>query len=176
MKTNIGLRQKILKLYNELAAKNPNWKKGMFISEIMKETGCSYFQVYNIIGGRVKLNRKPRADKGKKRNKSTEQSENQEEKELEDFDSIDESLQYHLMQCLKDLHATKLLVTEKVKLIKDISALQKNIEARKLEAYMKRPDAVLIIRIMHRFDSSLTDDDVIKIYNEEYEKLQRDVA
>jgi hypothetical protein len=166
IKTNIGLRQRIIKLYNS----------GKKIPEIMQELNLTYFQVYNTISGRVKLTRAPRSDKGKKRGLNNLEEMEVNNKNLSDFQNIDEFLQYQLMQCLTDLANSQMTASERVKLLKDISAMQRNIEARKLETYMKRPDAVLIIRIMRRFKPELTDDEIIRIYNEEYEKMVRDIA
>ena len=80
------------------------------------------------------------------------------------------------MVCLKDLATRKLHVETRVKLLKDITAMQKNLEARKMEMFIRKPEARLIIRIMKRLNPKLDEENIKKIYAEEYEKLQRELA
>lgn len=167
-KTNIGQRQKIIKVYNQLPEKEKTIKK------VMDITGCTYFQVYNALSGRVKLDRSPRADKGLSR-KNTSEAVSLSNKKPEDFTSLEEFLEYQLTISARDLIKRKYLPDVRIKLLKEITMMKQKLEAQKLEGWLRKPEAILIIRIMKRLNPKLEDSEIKKIYAEEYEKIQRDI-
>lgn len=165
-RTTIGMRRRILQLH----------RQGRSNKVIADTLSISYFQVYNVVGRRVKTNYSPRADKGTKRETyvRTKSVGEVTMKKLTQCDNIYDFLQAQLMQALGDLQKRKLNAADRVKVLKDVSYIQRNIKTLELEEYIQRPDALLIARIMRRFDHSLSDDDIIKVYREEYEKLKAD--
>lgn len=168
-KTNIGLRQKIIKIYNQLPEKDKN------IKAVMDKTGCTYFQVYNALSGRVKLDRSPRADKGSSR-KNPNDGTPISSKKPEEFDTLEEFLEYQLTVSARDLSKRKYLPDVRIKLLKEITMMKQKLEAQKLEGFLRKPEAILIIRIMKRLNPKLEDHEIKKIYAEEYEKVQRDLV
>ncbi|MCE7856910.1 MAG: hypothetical protein DYG97_10250 [Ignavibacteria bacterium CHB3] len=167
-KTNIGLRQKIIKVFNHLPEKEKTIKK------VMDLTGCTYFQVYNALNGRVKLDRSPRADKGSSRKNPADESPISNAKP-EQFETLEEFLEYQLTVSARDLAKRKYLPDVRIKLLKEITMMKQKLEAQKLEGWLRKPEAILIIRIMKRLNPKLEDSEIKKIYAEEYEKIQRDI-
>jgi hypothetical protein len=167
-KTNIGQRQKILKVYNQLPEKEKSVKK------VMDITGLTYFQVFNVLNGRVKLDRSPRADKGASR-KNVSEGSILSNKKPDDFTSLEEFLEYQLTISARDLIKRKYLPDVRIKLLKEITMMKQKLESQKLEGWLRKPEAILIIRIMKRLNPKLEDSEIKKIYAEEYEKIQRDI-
>ena len=159
MRTTITTRKKILKAFQD---------EGKEIRQIMAELNLSYFQVYNVIRGRVKTTYASRSDKGGKRSFKFPT------KTLEEFNSPEEFLQFQLFETMRQLQNTSLAAWQRVKVIKDATRIQRDIRSHQLENMLKRPDAVIIARIMRRFEPKLTDDQIIQIYKEELDKIQRE--
>lgn len=159
-KTSIPERKKILKLF----------KSGMDVKEIMDEMNLSYFKVYNVVQGRVKTKYGYRKDKGISR-KVTEDEKLAEQVDLEDFNDVHDFLEHQIVLVARSMNKTRLSAEERLKMVKDLTAQQKNIQAMKLEKHLQNVDAALIARIMRRFNSTLTDDDVIRIFTEEKNKM-----
>ena len=150
------MRQKMLRLFGE----------GKKIPEIMTACNASYYQVYNAVSGRVKTKYSPRRDKGiPKGEKATNAI------DMNQFDSVDGFMKHKLMEALKDLNERRYDAAELVKIIKDVAMIERQINDRELQRYLRRPDAVLIARIMRRLSPALTDDEIIVIFKEEHEKL-----
>lgn len=161
MKTSIPQRKKILKLFRE---------EKMSIQDIMEEMNLSYFKVYNVVQGRVKTNYSPRADKGVSR--SIDEDERMSEKvDLENFDDVYGFLEHQIVLVARSMNKTKLGADERLKMIKDLTAQQKNLQALKLESHLGNTDAVLIARLLRRQKPDLTDDDIIRMVREEQTKL-----
>jgi len=139
----------------------------------MELTGCTYFQCYNAVNGRSKIDYSPRADKGTKRDSGSEPT--KVPGKLEDFNSVEHFLKNQLMHCLQELQQKKIAVGERVRLLKDITQMQNKLQAQELESFIKRPEAVLIIRIMRRLKPKLTDEEMKRIYLEELENIKRDL-
>ena len=166
--TTIGKRKRIRWLH---------FQKGHTIRDCASMVGVSYFQAYNAVKGRVKTGYSSRADKGTKRgpiNKGhkAEMAEAIRTKSISQSASVSEFFNLQYMKTLEEINNRKMGVAERAKLLKDLTYAYRNMKQLELEEYIKRPDAILIARIMRRFDQLLTDDDVIRIYREEFEKLQ----
>lgn len=171
IKTNIGTREKIIKLYNTIPGSNHGK-----IPKIMNMTGLTYWQVRNAIAGRVKLERSPRSDKGTTRNNSTKlEGARVSEKKVTDFSSVEEFLEYQLLELSNELSDYEFTPSGRAKLIKEIAGISAKLKQQKIEGFIRRPEAVLIVRIMKRLEPDLTDDEIQKIYKEEYEKVIRDL-
>jgi hypothetical protein len=168
-KTNIGLRQRIIKVYNTLPEKEKS------IKAVMDKTGLTYFQVYNAISARVKLDRTPRSDKGSSRKNPADGSPLSNAKP-EQFETLEEFLEYQLTISARDLAKRKYLPDVRIKLLKEITMMKQKLDASKLEGWLKKPEAILIIRIMKRLNPKLEDVEIKQIYAEEYEKIQRDLV
>jgi len=57
-------------------------------------------------------------------------------------------------------------VHERVKLVGDLVAIRKTIQAVTLQGHMKRIDAAVVAAIIRRYEPNATDDDVLRIYAE----------
>lgn len=168
-KANIGLRQRIVKTFNTIEGPN----KGK-LQRVADKIGCTYWQVYNAVNGRVKLERTPRSDKGEIRNKKDETPSSAAMKP-EHFESLDEYLEYQLTVSARELSKRKYSPEVRVRLLQSITRMKQQLTKAKIESWIKRPEAVLIVKIMLRLKPDLSDDNIKKIYQEEYEKLQRDL-
>lgn len=166
LRATVGLRNRIRQLY----AKYKDYQK------VMDETGCTYWQAYNAVNFRVKLDRSPRADKGLSRANPEKNKIVIPSKAPHEFKSLEDFLEYKLAFCANKLGKTSSDVTTEIKIIKEIASIKKDLDARRLESWIKRPEAILIIRIMKRLNPKLGEEEIQKIYREEYEKVQRDLA
>ncbi len=162
-KTSIPERKKILRLH----------KEGLNIQEIMDEMSLSYFKVYNVVQGRVKTGYAYRKDKGMSRKVQGDEKLS-EQVDLESFSDVHDFMEHQIVLVARTMNKTKLGADERLKMIRELSALQKNLQALKLEKHLQSIDAVLVARIMRRFDPKLTDDDIIKIVKEEETKLAKE--
>lgn len=162
-RTSIPERKKILKLH----------KQGFQIREIMDEMNLSYFKVYNAVQGRVKTRYAYRKDKGISR-KVREDEKLIEQVDLENFADVHDFMEHQIVLVARTMNKTKLGADERLKMVKDISAMQKNLQALRLEKHLQNIDAVLLTRIMRRFDPKLSDDDIIRIVREEQTKLAKE--
>ncbi|KAB2967523.1 hypothetical protein [Zoogloea sp.] len=162
-RTSIPTRKKILKLFKD------DWS----IQEIMDEMSLSYFKVYNVIQGRVKTRYSYRKDKGISR-KVREDEKLAEQVDLESFSDVHDFMEHQIVLVARTMNKTKLGAEERLKMIKDLASMQKSLQALKLEKHLQNVDAVLVARIMRRFDQKLTDDDIIRIVKEEQIKLAKE--
>lgn len=158
MRTTITTRKKILDAFNA----------GNDIQKIMSDMNLSYFQVYNVVTRRVKTSYSRRSDKGSSRRIEFPS------KTLEEFNSPEEYLRYQLYESLKQLNTKSIPTIERMRILRYSARIEKDIKSWQLENILKRPDAVIIARIMRRFQPSLTDDQIIQIYKEEIEKIARE--
>jgi len=157
MKTNIGLRKKILKLSAE----------GLGYTEIAQQTGTSYYQVWNIVNGRVKTNYSERKDKGY--NRSSE--EDTPITSAAEFETVEGYLRHVIYETINDINNNeKLSIDKKIRMLKDLTILQTKLKELEMESWIKTPQAQLVIRIMRRLKPELSDDEILTIYNEEREK------
>ncbi len=162
-KTSIPERKKILKLHRD----------GFNIQEIMDEMNLSYFKVYNVIQGRVKTGYSHRSDKGLSR-KVKDDERLLEQVDLSSFNDVHDFMEHQIVLIARSMNKTKLGAEERLKMVKDISSMQKNLQALKLEKHLQNIDAVLLARIVRRFDPKLTDDDIIRIVKEEQTKIAKE--
>lgn len=160
-RTSIPERRKILKYFKE---------EGLQIHDIMEKMNLSYFKVYNVVQGRVKTGYSNRKDKGISRN-GAEDEKLSEQVDLDSFNDVFDWMEHQIVLVARSMNKMKLGADERLKMIKDVAIQQKNIQALKLEKHLQNIDAVLIARIMRRFDANLSDDDIIKIFKEEQTKL-----
>ncbi len=158
MRTTITQRKKMKKLFEQ----------GKAIQDIMSIMNVSYFQVYNVLSGRIKSKYGHRSDKGAKHKKFSL------DKTFEEFNSAEDYLQYQLIETMRQLDKVTLAPHDRVRIVKDATTTLNKIKVYQLENYIRRPDAVLIARIMRRFNPELTDENIIHIYREESEKMERE--
>lgn len=162
-RTSIPERKKILRLN----------KEGFSIQEIMDEMNLSYFKVYNVVQGRVKTGYAYRKDKGISR-KVRQDEKLAEQVDLANFADVHDFMEHQIVLVARSMNKTKLGAEERLKMIKDLSAMQKNLQSLRLEKHLQNIDAVLLTRIMRRFDPKLSDDDIIRIVREEQTKLAKE--
>jgi transposase len=162
-RTSIPERKKILRLH----------KEGFSIQEIMDEMNLSYFKIYNVVQGRVKTRYAYRKDKGISR-KVRDDEKLAEQVDLENFADVHDFMEHQIVLVARTMNKTKLGAEERLKMIKDLSSMQKNLQSLRLEKHLQNIDAVLLTRIMRRFDPKLSDDDIIRIVREEQTKLAKE--
>jgi hypothetical protein len=170
IKTNIGLRQKIVKTFNSL----PGESKSK-IKLVADKLGLTYWQVYNAVSARVKLDRSNRSDKGLSRKNPEAACLGPSNAKPEEFESLEVFLEHQLTVTARDLSRRKYTPELRVRLLKEITAMKKNLDKQKIEGWISKPEAILLINIMKRLKPNITDDEIKKIYSEEYEKIQRDL-
>lgn len=166
VRTTITQRKRILRLFNQ----------GRSLRAIAGDEGITYDQAYSIVSGRVKTTFAPRTDKGTTRKhysrKDSTSMDAARRKAIGEGESVYEFFRHQLIVAMEKLEKKKNLDPGvHVKILKDISYIKRNIQMLELEKHINRPDAVLIARLMRRFQPALTDDDIIKIYREEYERM-----
>lgn len=89
---------------------------------------------------------------------------------LEDIDDFD-TLRKQLLKCLAELECNdKLATSSRVDILLKVTRIRRYIQTLELENHMKRADADIIANIVKRFLPNATNDEVIKIYQEELAK------
>lgn len=94
-------------------------------------------------------------------------------------DSTDEVelMKQQLQLCLNELEVNqKITVKVRLDLLYKASRIRQFVQSVELEAHMNRADAELIARIVRRYTPNASNDDVIKIYNEEIAKWKMEKA
>lgn len=77
-------------------------------------------------------------------------------------------------QTIQEIYQSKDMdVGERVMLLEKITNIRKNLQAVALESHIKRFDVGLIANIMRRLNPALTDEDILLIYKEEFEKWSK---
>ncbi len=66
----------------------------------------------------------------------------------------------------------KMKLNSRVSILYKMSRIRQFLQSVELEAHMNRADAEIIARIIRRYAPGATNDDVIKIYNEEIAKIK----
>ena len=163
-KTSFNKRKTMLRLDRD----------GYTIQDIMQQTGCTYFQVYNVINHRVKHSKN---DSVSKEDTGTAAGLDSipgiSPVDLSDFSSPEKFIDHQITTALRDLNHTRMKVAERIKLLKDIIALQKSARALELENYLKRPDPVLIVNIIKRLAPKMSDEEILLVIESEKEKIVR---
>ena len=158
-----GKRRKIYKLF---------YGKNKTITQIAEEEAVTYWQVYRIVNGEVKLDGSPRIDKGKKRGSAAKPK--SAHWNLDDFVDLDDFQLFLLMDTLEDLASYKLDPQEKINIVKSIETIQTKIQQRQLQNSVRRPEAEVIARIIRRFRPDATNQEVVRIYEEEFELYMKE--
>ena len=158
----LGTKKRIWKLF---------YNDQLSIQKICTELGVTYWQVYRIINGQVKLNGKPRSDKGKSR---TGESKEKPRWTMDDFEDLDDFAIFTLMEALEQSAKDKTSAAEKVKLVRDVNDLQTKIMDRQLIGKVRRADAEVIARVIKRFKPDADYNYCVQVYTEEFEKYMRE--
>lgn len=147
------------KIYKQFYGKN------LTISQIAEEESVTYWQVYRIVNGDVKLDGSPRIDKGTKRKRIP--GGQAAKWKLDDFVDLDDFQLFLLMDTLEELAVAKLSAQEKIQIVRNIETIQTKIQQRQLQNSVRRPDAEVIARIIRRFKPGATNQEIVAIYEEE---------
>jgi len=84
-----------------------------------------------------------------------------------------EILKTQLNLCLAELENNQEMnINSRMDLVAKAMRVKSQLQAIEIESHIKRFDAALIKAIIKRFNPAVTDDDVIRIYNEEYTTWQ----
>ncbi len=168
MQTSITMRKKIL----------AHWETDQFLSITdaledfqKKYPEITYFKYYNVVKRRVKTKYSYRPDKGKSR-KYNDDAKKKYEVDLYKFDDVEEFLEYQTGVLADEVNHSTLNIDDRLKHVKEIVTIRTRLQKLKLEKHIGRADAMLISRLMRRFDANLSNDDIIRIVKEEEAKLQ----
>ncbi len=158
---NHALRPEVQRRIFLFFLRNPN----MAMTEIAAKFRVTYNQVlYSIQKGKRGGFGQPAPSMYRTRKVRLEDIETKSEKELiEDI----------YLDCIKELHIeSQLSPSTKIPLLEKLANIKKIIQHTTLENHLKRADAEIIARIIRRYEPEATNEDVIRIYREEYEKWQ----
>lgn len=152
-KYSIPVRKKVIQMFND----------GLKPHQIAELAKVNISSVYAILSGRVRTKYPPKTKKEKREEPKF---------ELSDFDSEKDYMGYQLQLIMADLLKPSYDAKMRTDILKNIADIKKRMRDNELEKHLKRPDAILISRIMRRLDNSLTDDDIIRIVKEEQELMK----
>jgi len=168
LKTSFHKRRVIMELHNE----------GKTTPEIMQITGCTYFQVYNVIRHRVKKTPADDIPRQERDLYETPQSDDEDDEDTDDtavdisqFENPEAFFEHQIALVLTQLNRLRLVPEKRVKLLKDLIILQKNLKIAQVEAFAREPNAMLVVNIMKRLAPKLSDEEIIRILEEEREKI-----
>ncbi len=168
MNTSIPLRKKIIAHYEE-------HNQGTILDAVTdfqkKYPEITYFKYYNVIKRRVNVKYKYRADKGKSR-KYSDDDKTRYEVDLYKFDDVEEFLEYQTGVISDEINKATLSIEDRLKYTKEVVTIRTRLQKLKLEKHIGRADAMLISRVMRRFNPNLSNDEIIRIVKEEEARLQ----
>lgn len=85
--------------------------------------------------------------------------------------SLNDIIKSQASVVVQQLYNEDLKSGERLKLLKQLAQIRKDIQKAEIESHMKHLDAQLLSNIIRRFQPEATDDEVIKIYREECDRL-----
>jgi hypothetical protein len=152
-------KKRILELYD----------KGMKPAEIQKYFGnkYTYWQIYNTINPR-ELN--SCTDETTEDNTITEMPQT----DLSQFPGITNFIEHQITVLLAQLNLKNIGIERRTRLLKQITDISIKLKTQQIEQYLKEAKAKLILRMMRRLKSDITDEEILKIYKEEAEKLKNE--
>lgn len=145
-----------------------NQKKS--INAICQELGVTYWQVYRIVNSQVKLDGKPRSDKGKSRNGETKEKAKW---SVDDFEDLDDFATFMMMEALVQSAREKTSAKDKLEIAAKVHNIQSKIQERQLVGKLRRADAEVIAAIIRRYEPGADYKRCVDIYSEEHEKYMR---
>lgn len=129
--------------------------------------GLTRQDVYNIKNNRVKLEQKPRADKGQSRMKPEDYA------PLDPNTPFDELMDEQVRFTLIDIRGrTQIDPIDRAATLERLTRVKRHILAAKLVGQLKRSDAELFARVIRRFMPEATDEQIVLIYHEERALLE----
>lgn len=136
----------------------------------------TYWQIYNTISPREAKSTNQVDKDGKiikEKLKADKTITEMPDVDLSDFTSIDKFIEHQLTVILAQLNDKKVTLEKRTFLVKHITEINKKLKAQQLDMHLKNADAKLVIAIMRRLKSDLTDDEILKVFAEESEKLKK---
>jgi len=132
--------------------------------------------VYNILSGRVKMDKGPRKDKGTVKGPQPTRCRGIPDVQnlLDGGAESRELLEMQTISVLTELGSKRMNLIDRTKVLSDISRIQRQLKEQEIESHIKRADAQVIARIVRRFLPTATDADVIKIFREELDKWKNE--
>jgi hypothetical protein len=136
----------------------------------------SYWQIYNTINQRDAKSDKLVGENGKIKEVRIKADKTVTEMpviDYSDFVSVENFIEHEITVIVSQMNEKKITLEKRVFLLNKISDINKKMKAQQMEKHLKDANAKLIIRIMRRLNSELTDQEIITIYKEESEKLKK---
>jgi len=87
--------------------------------------------------------------------------------------SVTDLIKSQMAVCVQQLYADNLTGTERIKLLKQLSSLQKDIQSMELEKHMTHLDAKIVSAIIRRFKPDADNDEIIRIFKEESANVKK---
>ena len=81
--------------------------------------------------------------------------------------SVTDLIKSQMTVCVQQLYSENLTAASRMKLLKQLASLQKDVQATELEKHMTHIDAKIIAAIIRRFKPDADNDEIIRIYKEE---------
>lgn len=133
--------------------------------QLAEKFGCSFHQARGAVkayeAGKLEYQKKSKSTK---------------EKPVETVESKNDADRIDRMENIADnlisyLEQADLSVDEKIQQISKLTQTMQALQKMQLQSHLKEVDANVITNIIRRYDPSITNDEVIKIYLEERDKL-----
>jgi len=81
--------------------------------------------------------------------------------------SVTDLIKSQMSVCVQQLYSENLPAAGRMKLLKQLASLQKDVQATELEKHMTHLDARIVSAIIRRFNPDADNDEIIRIYKEE---------
>lgn len=136
----------------------------------------TYWQIYNTISPRDAKSSKQIDEEENitdKKIKADKTVTEMPDVDLSDFISIEKFIEHQLTVVIAQLNDKKLTLEKRTFLIKSITEINKKLKAQLLENHLKNANARLIICIMRRLQPEISDEEIMKIFKEESEKMKK---
>ena len=137
----------------------------------------SYWQIYNTVNPRLPNDeslRDAEAQGIEFEDEADSLLTNLPDEDLASFASVEKFIEHQITVIIAQLNSKRISLKERTLLIDKLVKINQRNKAQQLEHYLKNASAKLIIRLMRRMNTEITDEEILKAYKEEAENLKKE--
>jgi hypothetical protein len=137
----------------------------------------TYWQIYNTISPRDAKSGKLVKEDGSiesKKLKAERTVTEMPDVDYSDFPSFEKFLEHEITVVISQLNEKKVTIEKRTFILNKLADINKKLKAQLVESHLKNPDARIIISLMRRMKPDISDEEIIRIYKEESERIKKD--
>jgi|GEM_PF-3266425 hypothetical protein len=148
-------------------------------SEIEKFFGgkYTYWQIFNLDNRRVAKSENVVNKDGsvEKKNLKAERTVTEmPDVDYSDFASIEKFVEHMVGVIASQINEKRVTLDKRVEILRKLTFINKTNKAQLMENHLKNPNARIVISLMRRMKPDISDEEIIRIYKEESERIKKD--